>query len=103
MGIGYNVEANDGELYNRPRIYCDWCERPIEDARDGNVYWYHDRQETLYFNHKRCAWQHDNHLQARAGGSGLFSEELGRFLVHMLGNTGIATDEDWRRLRRRVA
>ena len=54
MGIGYNVEANDGELYNRPRIYCDWCERPIEDARDGNVYWYHDRQETLYFNHKRA-------------------------------------------------
>jgi hypothetical protein len=84
-------------------VYCDWCERPIEDARNGNVYWYHDRQETLYFNHKRYAWQHDYHLQARAGGSALLSEALDQFLVHLLGNTGVATDEDWRRLRRRLA
>ena len=103
MGISYNVERYDGTDYNCPRIYCDWCGRPIEDVRNGNVYWYHDRQETLYFNHKRCAWQHDNHLKARAGGSLLLSEELDLFLVYLLGNTGVATDEGWRRLRRRLA
>jgi hypothetical protein len=45
----------NGEPAGFPKIVCDWCGETIDDARDGNVYWYHDRPAGLFFNHKRCA------------------------------------------------
>jgi hypothetical protein len=42
-----------------PVVLCDHCREPIEDARDGNVYYNpdftNDGTTDMFFNHKRCA------------------------------------------------
>ncbi len=78
-----------------PAIVCDWCQERIEDAADGNVYYYHDDEglgpppANLFYNHKRCAWAHDADLEVhKREGTLVMSEDLGVFLAQLLGNTG---------------
>jgi len=95
VAIGYSDEHHGGETVNRPRVFCDWCEQPIQDAHDGNVFWYHDRPSDLYFNHKRCARYHDVHLREVRSGEGVvvLAEELPVFLSQLLANVGMEAIE----------
>jgi hypothetical protein len=64
----------------------------MQDPGHDNVYWLHDEPSILYFNHKRCAWPHDNALSeiARDRDTVVFSEHLEVFFAQLLGNTGRA-------------
>jgi hypothetical protein len=75
-----------------PVIQCDWCSKQIKDVEEGNVYWLHDDPSGLYFNHKRCALDHDTALEevAREHDTTLLSEHLEVFLAQLLGNSGRA-------------
>ncbi len=72
-----------------PKGICDWCGEQIKDVANGNVYFYDDAPEELFYNHKHCAWSHDNYLEAnRPDGAVVMSEHLEVFLAQLLGNTG---------------
>lgn len=89
MPIGYSDESHGGDLVNRPRVFCDWCDQPIQDARDGNVYWFQNDQTVLYFNHKRCARAHEEHLRDSSGVGLPLSEDLDTFFSYLLVNVGM--------------
>jgi hypothetical protein len=42
----------------------------------------------IYHNHKGCAHIHERYLSAIAGSDPIYSQELGAFMAHLLGNTG---------------
>ncbi len=83
------VEDRGGILC--PADVCDWCQKRIEDAESGNVYYYHDEPANLLYNHKHCAWAHDRHLEnQKREGALVMSESLEVVLAQLLGNTGRA-------------
>lgn len=65
----------------------------MQDARYGNVYWYENEPSVLYFNHKRGASAHEDHLRDRGGEGLLLSEALGAFLSYLLANVGMEAIE----------
>lgn len=54
-----------------PVVYCDWCNKEIETAAEGNYHWSQDKVSDILFSHKQCC---DQLTRARAGKADLTSE-----------------------------
>lgn len=82
-----------------PIVFCDYCEKPITDAHDGNYEWRghtgSDEPEPVFFTHKRCsqAFETANPDLGGKGGWMWAAMELLVFPLYLANNLEIDPDE----------
>lgn len=84
-----------------PKVYCDWCDNEITDARDGNYQSILSRdgkkpaeREPIYFTHKACCRPFE---EAHGRGEGVMwgAMELEYFPIYLGENLHV----DWEKAR----